>query len=137
VSAARVHPEMRSGARALLLKSPELPTSAAWEGVPYKPALGVAWFEEQCVPIDSTPISNGMTLHEVLFIVKLNYPASGGTLDVELEAGELLDLFKVGTRFSHGATDVLCTRVNRDRVLSQPDWVSVVVKVRMQAITSD
>lgn len=111
----------------------------AWEGMYYRPRVGVPYMQVSMVPAVITMESMGpagLFRHEGSYEVTLVYPSDEGTANVELMADTIRAAFRAGDTLELSGTPVVrVLRAERGQVVDDVDWIRVNVSVRWYTYT--
>lgn len=136
MSSATIHPDARSACRTQLNGASGLPAAHAYEGFSYEPTVGTPFVEDKLVANGSPARANGAIEHRMSYIVTLKYPSNKGTAGIEAMAGVILDRFKVGSKFTYGASTVTSMGAERrGGIVQEPEWLILTVMVTLVAFT--
>lgn len=116
-----------------------LPSSRAYEGVPFNPVTGAAYVAYTLIPTQERPSSlgqAGLTLRQGLFQISLFYPAGSGTGAMESVADAVKNVFVAGNVVTQGTTNVRISYAERNApIIAHPDFLQLVVTVGWQLHT--
>lgn len=139
MSIATLHPDVRAAFRARLQALPGLVTDRAWEGRPFTPTKGTPWLRETMRPISSQVRGvgrGGIVEHRLVGAVTLFWPAGEPLVDMEAQAGAILESFEPGVRLSHGSNVATIVQGERSPIVQEPDWQSCTVTITLRAHTT-
>lgn len=138
MSIATLHPDLRAAFRARLQALPGLISSRAWEGRPFTPTKGTPWLRESVRPLSSQVRGvgrGGIVEHRLAGTVTLFWPAGEPLVDMEAQAGAILEFFDPGLRIAHGDNVATIIQGERGPILQEPDWQSCTVTITLRAHT--
>lgn len=127
-----LYQDIRGALQNRLLTVSGLPSSVAYEGVPFKPVQGTPFVEPVFQPINGRPATCGpdhFVLHEGLFNVAVVYPAGQGTGAAEAMADLIKEAFRAGTVLTLNANQIRTHWAERKAVLHDAGWVRVPVSI--------
>lgn len=132
MSAGTVHEDIRLAGRQALLAVEGLPGAVAWEGEPFE-IPRAPWLRERMVTVQSMPVANGLELHRCLLVYTPHWPSEDGPAAVERFAGTLRAAFPPGRALIHDDTKATVFRAERGDLDVRPDFISLPVRVTVQA----